>query len=179
MLRNFDRTKIEPTPSSSKFHNHFVYVHFELIIFTIFPFDRQVLGAQSPSLDNLETIGSTTWRRRRPDILRSPALKMSEDGFTDGDDDILDSLVKTATRAPNPRTTPRERKRTRNADRKSCKLKIRHFFSSFEKFIYFLLFFVHCEKLNSKTIANSRRFHRRTDNGVARIGLKIYEMKKK
>lgn len=50
---------------------------------------------------------------------RSPALKMTEDSFTDGDDEILESLVKTATSTP--RTTPRERKRTRNVDRKSCK----------------------------------------------------------
>jgi hypothetical protein len=41
--------------------------------------------------------------------------------LTDGDDEILESLVKTATKAPGTRTTPRERKRTRHADRKSCK----------------------------------------------------------
>lgn len=40
--------------------------------------------------------------------------------LTDGDDEILESLVKTATKAPS-RTAPRERKRTRHADRKSRK----------------------------------------------------------
>jgi hypothetical protein len=37
------------------------------------------------------------------------------------DDEILESLVKTATKSPATRTTPRERKRTRHADRKSRK----------------------------------------------------------
>lgn len=75
-------------------------------------------------MDNLDSSGTYTWRRRRPDLLRSPALKLSgEDGFTDGDDEILESLVKTATKASAPRTTPRERKRTRNADRKSCEFR--------------------------------------------------------
>ena len=42
--------------------------------------------------------------------------------LSDADDEILESLVKTATKTPVSRsTTPRERKRTRNADRKSCK----------------------------------------------------------
>lgn len=81
-----------------------------------------MLGSQSPSIDNLDgPCQYTGFRRRRPDIQRSPALKMSEDTFTDGDDEILESLVKTATSTP--RTAPRERKRTRNADRKSCKFK--------------------------------------------------------
>ncbi|KAK0181726.1 hypothetical protein PV327_003984 [Microctonus hyperodae] len=37
---------------------------------------------------------------------------------TDGDDELLESLVKTATKSPATRTTPRERKRTRHADLK-------------------------------------------------------------
>lgn len=41
------------------------------------------------------------------------------DNLTDGDDEILESLVKTATKMPSTRTVPRERKRTRHADRKS------------------------------------------------------------
>lgn len=41
--------------------------------------------------------------------------------LADGVDELLESLVKTATKAPATRTTPRERKRTRHADRKSCK----------------------------------------------------------
>jgi len=66
--------------------------------------------------------GTLTWRRRRAEQLRSPIARQSEEQFTDGDDEILESLVKTATKAPGTRTTPRERKRTRHADRKSCKL---------------------------------------------------------
>lgn len=41
--------------------------------------------------------------------------------LTDADDEILESLVKTATKIPSTRTAPRERKRTRHADRKSRK----------------------------------------------------------
>lgn len=41
--------------------------------------------------------------------------------LTDADDEIIESLVKTATKAPTTRTAPRERKRTRHAERKSCK----------------------------------------------------------
>jgi hypothetical protein len=41
--------------------------------------------------------------------------------YVDGDDELLESLVKNATKSPATRTTPRERKRTRHADRKSCK----------------------------------------------------------
>lgn len=41
--------------------------------------------------------------------------------FADGDDEILESLVKTATKTSGARPATRERKRTRHADRKSCK----------------------------------------------------------
>lgn len=51
-------------------------------------------------------------------LLRDEGLS---EQYADGDDEILESLVKTATKAPATRTTPRERKRTRHADRKSCK----------------------------------------------------------
>lgn len=47
----------------------------------------------------------------------------TDEHFTDGDDEILESIVKTVTKAPGARPTPRERKRTRHADRKSCELK--------------------------------------------------------
>ncbi|XP_055315365.1 FH1/FH2 domain-containing protein 1 isoform X4 [Sitodiplosis mosellana] len=83
---------------------------------------KQLLGSQSPSVDNLDSpCQFTGFRRKRPEVLRSPAMKMSEDTFTDGDDELLESLVKTATSTQ--RTAPRrERKRsTRNADRKSFK----------------------------------------------------------
>lgn len=71
----------------------------------------------------IESPVTFTWRRRRADNLRSPALRQNEENFTDGDDEILESLVKTATKAPGLRPTTRERKRTRNADRKSCKFR--------------------------------------------------------
>lgn len=82
------------------------------------PLCRQLLGTPSPD----QTDGTLTWRRRRAEQLRSPIARQSEEQFTDGDDEILESLVKTATKASGTRTTPRERKRTRHADRKSCKL---------------------------------------------------------
>lgn len=67
-------------------------------------------------------VGNLTWRRRRADNVKSPIYKQNPDEhFTDADDEILESLVKTATKSPGNRTTPRERKRTRHADRKSCK----------------------------------------------------------
>ncbi|XP_073837880.1 formin homology 2 domain containing isoform X12 [Musca autumnalis] len=78
---------------------------------------KELLG--TPSSDNAD--GTLTWRRRRAENLRSPQMRQSEENFTDGDDEILESLVKTATKAPGNRTTPRERKRTRHADRKSLK----------------------------------------------------------
>lgn len=74
----------------------------------------------APSTEQVD--GTLTWRRRRAEQLRSPIARQGEEQFTDGDDEILESLVKTATKASGTRTTPRERKRTRNADRKSCKL---------------------------------------------------------
>lgn len=65
--------------------------------------------------------GTLPWRRTRRDpnhgLLGVPNGNITDDG----DDEILESLVKTATKAPSARTTPRERKRTRHADRKSCK----------------------------------------------------------
>lgn len=41
--------------------------------------------------------------------------------LTDADDEILETLVKTATKTSSTRAAPRERKRTRHADRKSRK----------------------------------------------------------
>lgn len=77
-----------------------------------------MLVSQSASTEIVDGSRNYTWRRRRPDF----SIKPNEEGFTDGDDEILESLVKTATKASTPRTMPRERKRTRNADRKSCKI---------------------------------------------------------
>ncbi|KAL5291757.1 FHOD1 family protein [Megaselia abdita] len=72
---------------------------------------KELLGSPTPVSENC---GTLTWRRRRGE---SQLIKSIED-FTDGDDEIIESLVKTATRSS--RQAPRERKRTRNADRKSC-----------------------------------------------------------
>lgn len=89
-------------------------------LLSLFSLYRQLLG--TPSADQAD--GTLTWRRRRAEQLRSPIARQSEEQFTDGDDEILESLVKTATKASGTRTTPRERKRTRNADRKSCKFSL-------------------------------------------------------
>lgn len=86
---------------------------------------RQLLGSPNSSVENIESPSIfTSLRRHRP--IRSPLLRQTDENFTDGDDDILESLVKTATKAAGPRPTPRERKRTRHADRKSCKNEITH-----------------------------------------------------
>lgn len=77
-----------------------------------------MLGSTNSRNDNSD--GTLTWRRRRAEGLRSPVIKQNEENFTDGDDEIIESLVKTAMKGPGPRPTPRERKRTRHADRKSC-----------------------------------------------------------
>lgn len=56
-------------------------------------------------------------------ITLGPVLRdeSTNGNLADGVDELLESLVKTATKSPATRTTPRERKRTRHADRKSCK----------------------------------------------------------
>lgn len=83
---------------------------------------RQLLGSPNSSVETAESPNIfTSLRRHRPSNIRSPLLRHTDENFTDGDDDILESLVKTATKAAGPRPTPRERKRTRHADRKSCK----------------------------------------------------------
>lgn len=79
---------------------------------------------------------SLTWSRRPKTQTStngpaSPANHFSNKAATlghssplvDGDDEILESLVKTATRTPDSRAAPRERKRNsaRYSDRKSCK----------------------------------------------------------
>ncbi|XP_030373200.1 FH1/FH2 domain-containing protein 3-like isoform X1 [Scaptodrosophila lebanonensis] len=90
---------------------------------------KQLLG--TPSTDTAD--GTLTWRRRRAEQLRSPISRQSEEQFTDGDDEILESLVKTATKAPGTRTTPRERKRTRHADRKSLRRTLKNGLTDEEK----------------------------------------------
>ncbi|XP_017862094.1 PREDICTED: uncharacterized protein LOC108613262 isoform X4 [Drosophila arizonae] len=90
---------------------------------------KQLLGTPSPD----QTDGTLTWRRRRAEQLRSPIARQSEEQFTDGDDEILESLVKTATKASGTRTTPRERKRTRHADRKSLRRTLKNGLTEEEK----------------------------------------------
>uniref|UniRef100_A0A182QLH0 FH2 domain-containing protein n=1 Tax=Anopheles farauti TaxID=69004 RepID=A0A182QLH0_9DIPT len=105
---------------------------------------RTLLGTptKGPGGDEVEMSGTLTWRRRRGDATASPVTLMSthasvaspahnnsisisgggrDESFTDGDDEILESLVKTATKTATPRPMQRERKRTRQADRKSFK----------------------------------------------------------
>lgn len=78
---------------------------------------RQLLGSTDGPESELN--GTFTFRRRRPESLRSPSITARDE--IDGDDEILESLVK-ATKATPQRPVQRERKRTRNAERKSCKL---------------------------------------------------------
>ncbi|XP_050336889.1 FH1/FH2 domain-containing protein 3 isoform X5 [Bactrocera neohumeralis] len=92
---------------------------------------KELLG--SASADTPDASGTLTWRRRRAEQLRSPITRQSEENFTDGDDEILESLVKTATKAPGTRTTPRERKRTRHADRKSLRRTLKNGLTEEEK----------------------------------------------
>nr|CAD7430078.1 unnamed protein product [Timema monikensis] len=82
---------------------------------------RQLLGSDISDVESIH--GSLPWRRQRKDMGRSVFSPLARDelvngNLTDGDDEILESLVKTATKAPATRTAPRERKRTRNADLK-------------------------------------------------------------
>ncbi|XP_018801579.1 PREDICTED: FH1/FH2 domain-containing protein 3 isoform X5 [Bactrocera latifrons] len=92
---------------------------------------KELLG--SAGADTPDASGTLTWRRRRAEQLRSPITRQSEENFTDGDDEILESLVKTATKAPGTRTTPRERKRTRHADRKSLRRTLKNGLTEEEK----------------------------------------------
>jgi hypothetical protein len=78
---------------------------------------RQLLGSDISDVESMQ--GTLPWRRTRRDSNRS-FLGQANGNLTDGDDEILESLVKTATKGPS-RTAPRERKRTRHADRKSRK----------------------------------------------------------
>ncbi|XP_053676217.1 FH1/FH2 domain-containing protein 3-like [Anopheles nili] len=83
--------------------------------------------------DELEMSGTLTWRRRRGDATASPVTRARDESFTDGDDEILESLVKTATKTATPRPMQRERKRTRQADRKSLRRTLKNGLSEEEK----------------------------------------------
>ncbi|XP_062708782.1 serine-rich adhesin for platelets isoform X2 [Aedes albopictus] len=114
---------------------------------------RTLLGTptKGPGGEEVEMSGTLTWRRRRGDATASPVTLMNssatstlnssytgslhnrDESFTDGDDEILESLVKTATKAATPRPTQRERKRTRQADRKSLRRTLKNGLSEEEK----------------------------------------------
>ncbi|XP_058835231.1 serine-rich adhesin for platelets isoform X2 [Topomyia yanbarensis] len=114
---------------------------------------RTLLGTptKGPAGEEVEMSGTLTWRRRRGDATASPVTLMNSSGhstlnssftgsnhnrdesFTDGDDEILESLVKTATKASTPRPAQRERKRTRQADRKSLRRTLKNGLTEEEK----------------------------------------------
>ncbi|XP_050517614.1 uncharacterized protein LOC114335223 isoform X2 [Diabrotica virgifera virgifera] len=79
---------------------------------------RQLLGSDMSDVESLQ--GTLPWRRTRRESNRS-FMSTGNGNLTDGDDELIETLVKTATKAPSTRTAPRERKRTRHADRKSLK----------------------------------------------------------
>ncbi|XP_059478171.1 uncharacterized protein LOC132198257 isoform X2 [Neocloeon triangulifer] len=77
---------------------------------------RQLLG-------NDLTDSESAWRRQRRDFDRTRSeLVQSKDEHYSDDDEILNSLVKTATKSRANRANPRERKRILQADRKSSLL---------------------------------------------------------
>ncbi|XP_011692088.1 PREDICTED: uncharacterized protein LOC105452570 isoform X2 [Wasmannia auropunctata] len=80
---------------------------------------RQLLGSDISDVESIH--GTLPWRRQKKDgriIPLGPVLRdeSTNGNLADGVDELLESLVKTATKTPATRTTPRERKRTRHAD---------------------------------------------------------------
>uniref|UniRef100_A0ABD2XR27 FH1/FH2 domain-containing protein 3 n=1 Tax=Trichogramma kaykai TaxID=54128 RepID=A0ABD2XR27_9HYME len=96
---------------------------------------RQLLGNDISDVESIH--GTLPWRRARKDGRTSlgPLIRdeRQNGNLTDGDDELLESLVKTATKTPTTRTTPRERKRTRHADRKSLRRTLKNGLSEEEK----------------------------------------------
>ncbi|KAL3284446.1 hypothetical protein HHI36_018605 [Cryptolaemus montrouzieri] len=90
---------------------------------------RQLLGSDLSDVESFQ--GTLPLRRTRRDANRS-FLGTTNGNLTDGDDEILESLVKTATKGPS-RIAPRERKRTRHADRKSLRRTLKNGLSEEEK----------------------------------------------
>ncbi|XP_065215824.1 FH1/FH2 domain-containing protein 3-like isoform X3 [Planococcus citri] len=84
---------------------------------------RQLLGKEhSPEYDNNTNnlhCGSLPWRRLRKDNAKNIRDEKLNGHLTDADDELLETLVKTATKTPASRNTTRERKRTRHSERKS------------------------------------------------------------
>ncbi|XP_073976339.1 formin homology 2 domain containing isoform X4 [Rhodnius prolixus] len=97
---------------------------------------KQLLGNSTPEKETATLHGSLPWRRTKKDSTGRTVLGPVESPnghLTDADDEIIESLVKTATKSPVSRTTPRERKRTRNADRKSLRRTLRNGLSEEER----------------------------------------------
>ncbi|XP_051169874.1 uncharacterized protein LOC127287142 isoform X1 [Leptopilina boulardi] len=96
---------------------------------------RQLLGSDISDVESLH--GTLPWRRQRKEGRTSlgPLLRdeTTNGNLTDGDDELLECLVKTATKLPTTRATPRERKRTRHADRKSLRRTLKNGLSEEEK----------------------------------------------
>ncbi|XP_034936592.1 FH1/FH2 domain-containing protein 3 isoform X2 [Chelonus insularis] len=96
---------------------------------------RQLLGSDISDVESIH--GTLPWRRQRKDgrSMLGPIIRdeTTNGNVTDGEDELLESLVKTATKCPSTRTTPRERKRTRNADRKSLRRTLKNGLSEEEK----------------------------------------------
>ncbi|XKL64143.1 hypothetical protein PGB90_004229 [Kerria lacca] len=83
---------------------------------------RQLLGKEdSPEHDNANNLqcGSLPWRRLRKDNAKIMREQNLNGHLVDADDELLETLVKTATKTPASRNGTRERKRTRHSDRKS------------------------------------------------------------
>lgn len=83
---------------------------------------RQLLGkehsTENSSSNNLQG-GSLPWRRLRKDNAKNTGEKNLNGHLVDADDELLETLVKTATKTPASRSNTRERKRARHTDRKS------------------------------------------------------------
>ncbi|XP_058053331.1 FH1/FH2 domain-containing protein 3 isoform X4 [Anopheles bellator] len=115
---------------------------------------RTLLGipTKGPGGDEVDMSGTLTWRRRRGEATSSPVTSLTtsqptvdnllhnvvssggrDESFTDGDDEILESLVKTATKTGTARPMQRERKRTRQAVRKSLRRTLKNGLSEEEK----------------------------------------------
>ncbi|XP_074035086.1 formin homology 2 domain containing isoform X2 [Leptinotarsa decemlineata] len=91
---------------------------------------RTLLGSDLSDVESLQ--GTLPWRRTRRDGNNS--FKRTTNGnFTDDDDEILESLVKSATKVSSTRNTPRERKRTRHIERKSLRRTLKNGLSEEEK----------------------------------------------
>lgn len=94
------------------------YYDFIIVIYGCLT-NRQLLGSPNTGPGSAGPEGGIPqWRRKRSEQLMAPRINRDE-SFTDGDDEILESLVKSATKSTGPRRTPRERKRIRQTDRKS------------------------------------------------------------